>query len=197
MSFSRWYSTGIGNSNTDFWVVEISANNGANWSTLETFDTPANQWTSADFAINLFAPLTSQIRFRFTAQDTGAGSIIEAAIDDFRIFEIEPMLGTGVPHLAQIAPDLSLGTNFPNPFRAGEPTTFSLAVPTRGIVDVGVFDVAGRRVTSLHDGILEAGTHQFRWRGRVKGGSPAPAGVYFLKVTSDAGARSRKMLLLR
>jgi choice-of-anchor B domain-containing protein len=197
VSYWRWYSTGLANETTDFWVVEISGNGGKSWTTLETFDTAANAWTNVDVEIGSLITPSSEVVFRFTAQDTGAGSIVEAGVDDFTIYEIESLSGSSTSASASAPEGLSLGRNFPNPLRAGDVTSLDLTLGEKGHVEAVIFDVAGRRVARIQDGVLEAGRHRLRWGGRLKDGRFAPAGVYFLKLTTREGERSRKILVIR
>jgi hypothetical protein len=68
----------------------------------------------------------------------------------------------------------------PNPFRAE--TTFSYTVPGAGAVLLRVYDVAGRLVWS-HDVVaVDMGEHALVWNGHDAGGSPVPAGTYFMRV---------------
>ncbi|NNE44499.1 MAG: choice-of-anchor B family protein [Gemmatimonadetes bacterium] len=85
----------------------------------------------------------------------------------------------------------------PNPFRAGELTTVALQVPAAGPVRAEVFDVSGRRVADLLDETLAPGAHRITWDGRAADGAKVPAGTYFLKVRTDAGQETRKMVVVR
>jgi hypothetical protein len=90
---------------------------------------------------------------------------------------------------------VTLSAARPNPFAAM--TTFTLTLSTPGGVDIGVFDVAGRRVATLLREQATAGIHAVSWNGEVQGGRRAPAGVYFVRVhTQGGGATSRKVLLV-
>jgi hypothetical protein len=94
ISYWRWYSNDEGASpNADTFRVDISSNGGTTWVNAETVG-PAGPEASGDWyyhALNVtdFVPLTSQIRLRFVAEDAGAGSIVEAAVDDFRIETVD------------------------------------------------------------------------------------------------------------
>lgn len=82
----RWYSNDQGASpNADSMLVQISSNNGASWSTLETVSENAGVWVEKRFRVADVASVTDQVRVRFVAGDEGDGSIVEAAIDDVRI----------------------------------------------------------------------------------------------------------------
>jgi hypothetical protein len=82
---------------------------------------------------------------------------------------------------------------WPNPFNPRTSVAFSLARPQE--VEAAVFDLAGRRVRTLHRGPLEAGEHRFAWNGDRRGGERVPAGVYLLRV-AGAGWRSTAKLTL-
>jgi hypothetical protein len=199
VNFHRWYVTGGGgNSTTDFWVAEVSSDAGGSWTVLETTDKGDPQWVEIDLPISSFVTPSNLMRFRFTAQDTGAGSITEAGLDDFMIYEVETSNSVvDAPVIGAAVTELALGANQPNPFRAGEATTLGFALPQAGKIRADVFDVGGRRVAEVANGVFEAGTHRLTWDGRTGQGAPAPAGVYFLRLRTQAGERSTKMLLMR
>lgn len=86
LSYYRWYSNDQGASpNEDTMPIEISNDNGATWTLLELVSENLNRWEYREFNIADFVAPTSQMRVRFVARDTGSGSIVEAAIDDFKV----------------------------------------------------------------------------------------------------------------
>jgi hypothetical protein len=91
---------------------------------------------------------------------------------------------------------LNLDPNVPNPFNPSTTVWFDL--PRPGGVNVGVYDLRGRVVRTLHTGALEAGRHHVEWDGRDTAGDPAAAGVYLLRLeTADGEVRNRKMTLAK
>jgi matrixin len=70
-------------------TVEISNNNGATWTTLEVIGPDGPQagggWFFSSFRIADFITPTAQFKIRFTAEDSGAGSIVEAGVDGVTI----------------------------------------------------------------------------------------------------------------
>lgn len=90
---------------------------------------------------------------------------------------------------------LDLRPNSPNPFMGS--TRLDFAIAQRGFADVGVFDVAGRRVATLFRGVAEAGPHSVLWDGRSSDGRLAPAGVYHGALETAAGRVTRRMVLAR
>jgi len=78
-------------------------------------------------------------------------------------------------------------TSFPNP----APGRVRLSVDAARAADarLGVYDLHGRRVATLHDGWLPAGPHGFSW-------SPdRAAGVYFARFESGGEVVTRKLVL--
>ena len=83
---------------------------------------------------------------------------------------------------------------FPNPFHRSLSITFSLE--SQKNVQVAVFDIAGRRVATLLDKTLPAGTHEATWDARNVKGQRAPAGVYFVRVQQGEHVDSRQIVLV-
>lgn len=83
----------------------------------------------------------------------------------------------------------------PNPFNPM--TEISYDLPRTAQVEVAVFDVAGRLITRLVDGVQEAGRKTVRWRGQDDAGRPVATGVYFCRVRSGGETGLTKMLLIK
>ena len=82
----RWYSNNSGASpNEDSMIVQISNDDGASWSPLETVTDNAGAWVERRFNIASIVNPTNQLRVRFIASDLGNGSIVEAGVDDLRV----------------------------------------------------------------------------------------------------------------
>jgi hypothetical protein len=84
---------------------------------------------------------------------------------------------------------------WPNPFNPRVRISFELAreVPGR----LCVYDVAGRQVATLADGVLARGTHILVWNGTDARGEALSSGVYVAKLEAEGAAYSRKLVLLR
>lgn len=102
---------------------------------------------------------------------------------------------TGVAEPTIPRSDLTLAQNVPNPFNPV--TTIRFTLPARDAVSLAVYDLAGRRVRSLVQGDLAAGAHAVRWDGRNERGDQAASGIYLYRLTTSAGERSRKMMLVK
>ncbi|MDX1419468.1 MAG: T9SS type A sorting domain-containing protein, partial [Rubricoccaceae bacterium] len=78
----------------------------------------------------------------------------------------------------------------PNP--AAGPATLRYDVPEAGTVRLGLYDALGREVAVLVDGEQPAGTHA-----AVLDGRGLAAGLYFVRLTADGVAETRRVTLLR
>ena len=82
---------------------------------------------------------------------------------------------------SELPNEFKLYPNYPNPFN---PTTkISFTIPEKGNVKLRVFDVLGREVAILPDGVYEAGNF--------------PSGVYFCNLVSGSNSITKKMLLVK
>ena len=92
-------------------------------------------------------------------------------------------------------PRTTLHQNYPNPFNPTTVVSFDLAAPGR--VRLDVFDVAGRLVATLIDGVRAAGPSQTTWNGRDANGQPVSSGVYFYRLLAGGTSQTKKMVLLK
>lgn len=198
VAYWRWYAVGVvGNASRDFWTVRVSTNGGGSWVNIENTDQSSNAWVLIDVPLRSLIVPTNLTRFQFTARDTGAGSVVEAALDDFMIYDGPDVLPTGAPLSSPGSHALQLGQGFPNPFRNGQVVAASFQVPKTGRVVADVHDVMGRRVAVLVDERMDAGAHRLEWDGRSRDGRECAAGIYFLRLRAGAEELSRKILRLR
>lgn len=84
---------------------------------------------------------------------------------------------------------------YPNPFNPSATVEFS--VPKQGPVTVRVYDLQGRRVSTLTDESLPAGLYRVKWDGRDSQGNGAASGVYFATIESAGVRQSVRMTLLK
>ena len=103
--------------------------------------------------------------------------------------------GTAVAEVAARIGGLRLEPGAPNPFVNATRLAYSL--PHAGRTRLAVFDVAGRRVAMLADGLQDAGRHVLTWDGRDEDRSKLAAGVYFARLEFDGRVEGRKLILVR
>lgn len=87
ITYWRWYSNNAGAApNEDSMPVEISNNGGSTWSQLELVTENAGMWVQKTFRIADVVSPTSTMRIRFRASDLFSGSVVEAGVDDVRLY---------------------------------------------------------------------------------------------------------------
>ena len=84
----------------------------------------------------------------------------------------------------------ALDQNYPNPFNPS--TEIAFTVTAAGPVRLEVFDVLGRLVALLVDGVVQAGRHTVRFES-----NGLPSGPYAYRLTTSDHALVRTMILLR
>jgi len=295
-SYWRWYTNDTGNNpGEDEWVVQV--NDGSGWVDIERTTASNRAWLQITYPLTDFVSATSTVQFRFVASDEGGGSVVEAGVDDFMLYNdlvpadnIDPLvdltapvpgatynggalstiewtesdnvgvtntyiyyspnagatwptlLGEGdlsSPYSAiwedatnsadglikivcfddalnvdydimdgvftldvetgvdddDLPSRITLTQNHPNPFNPATEIVFAL--PVKQPITLKVYDVAGREVATLANGVLGAGTHTVMWRGEDDHGARVSSGLYFYRLTTDSGDQTRKMMLLK
>jgi len=191
VDYWRWYTNNTGNApGEDFWQVEISNNAGATWTSVENTNASDASWQHVVFRIEDYVVPTAFMKLRFVAADEGDGSLVEAAVDDFRLLAFV----AGATDVGDTpVRSLSLAAPFPNPSR--EPLTLRFTLPEAAHATLRVYDVTGRVLATLADAELAAGAHAATWSGADRSGRGVPPGVYFARLS--AGGRERVQRIMR
>jgi hypothetical protein len=87
--YTRWFTNDLGGGpGEDPLRVEVSANDGSTWTTLEIVGagTPL-AWVPVEIPLPAGMTASSAMRVRFTAADLNVGSLVEAGVDDFKILD--------------------------------------------------------------------------------------------------------------
>ncbi|HPD73658.1 MAG TPA: FlgD immunoglobulin-like domain containing protein, partial [Candidatus Krumholzibacteria bacterium] len=111
-----------------------------------------------------------------------------SAVDESEPFTIT-LDTTDVPVPAQ----LGLDQNQPNPFNPR--TEIAYELPRAQEAALRVYDVQGKLVCTLVEGMQAAGRHSVTWQGRDEHGGAVSSGLYFYRLTTDGGELVRKMTL--
>jgi hypothetical protein len=92
--------------------------------------------------------------------------------------------------------EIKVGPNYPNPFNPE--TIIPVELPKAMDVKIVVYDILGRQLKVLQNGMMEAGKHYVRWDGRAADGKPTTSGMYLYWVQTSGGVRSaHKIMLMR
>jgi hypothetical protein len=86
--------------------------------------------------------------------------------------------------------DFSLGPNFPNPFNPT--TTIRFSLPRAQHISLHIFDVLGRRLDTIAEGMAAPGDHAVTWSC-----PQCASGMYFARLSAGGQFRQQKMLLLK
>jgi len=85
---------------------------------------------------------------------------------------------------------VSLDQNYPNPFNPS--TIINYSIPFDGHVSLKIFDMLGREVATLIDGLNTKGSHQVVWNGINEA-----SGIYFCKIRFGEQSLTKKLLLIK
>jgi hypothetical protein len=84
----------------------------------------------------------------------------------------------------------ALNQNYPNPFNAG--TVIRYELPQQSHVIIEIYDILGRKVTTLTDDLQPPGYHQVIWNAEN-----VSSGVYFYKLQAGNYSETKKMTLVK
>ena len=90
----------------------------------------------------------------------------------------------------EIIEKLSLAPAYPNPFNPE--TTISFEIPIDNEVRVAIYDLNGRLVETLFEGMMMKGSHQITWNA-----SQFASGVYFTKLSYKGQNIKQKLMLVK
>ncbi|MBU0509945.1 T9SS type A sorting domain-containing protein [bacterium] len=115
--------------------------------------------------------------------------LLTVYVSHVRVYECDALTNTEarpetVPEKFELFPC------YPNPFNPA--TTISFSLPQTGHTTLVVYDVAGRQVSLLVDGVLTVGKHSVMFEG-----TGLPSGVYFVRLETIGRAETRRVALIR
>ncbi len=148
-----------------------------------------------------FFTMPIDIRITVNGKDTTAALFNDAATQSFTIpcssqpsavaFDPDGWILKRVYPASEVPPAaIDLEQNYPNPFNAG--TKIKYSVPRTEQVSLRIYDILGRRITTLVDTKQVSGLYEVEW-------SPGnlASGVYVYRLITGEGQVEKKMILLR
>ncbi|TKJ41459.1 hypothetical protein CEE37_02545 [candidate division LCP-89 bacterium B3_LCP] len=125
--------------------------------------------------------------FEFTKQSDGGGDFVEGWLnwgEEFDQWMSNPIFRTEIPQ------DFAFSGIYPNPFN---PTTqFSFALPAASHVKLSVYNLRGQLVSTLVDGMRDAGTHEVAFDA-----SDLASGIYLYRLNAGNNNISGKIVLVK
>jgi Zn-dependent metalloprotease len=183
IEYHRWYSNNRGsNPGTERWEVKIGSPSTVFWPSVENTYVSDQSWRRRIFRVRDYIPDTyNEIQLRFIANDdvSNNGCVVEAALDDFVIFDRN--WPTGV----QGSPSPEKAAVYPNP--ANE--TVKVTLPAAGFSSgsISIYELTGRLVQQRE---LEPSKREYNLNT-----SELAAGTYFLMIQSEKIIQSQKLVI--
>jgi len=94
-----------------------------------------------------------------------------------------------------LLPEFNLSQCYPNPFNPA--TTIDYSLPRRSKATIEVFNILGKKITTLVDEVKPAGEYRVTWDGKSSGGEPVSTGIYFYRFKAGERVETKKMMLLK
>ena len=102
----------------------------------------------------------------------------------------DSIITTDVPDQPDVlSTKIELGNAYPNPFNPS--TTLPLELNVRAHVSLKIYDLLGREIATVMNGMLDAGHHKLVWN------ADSPSGLYFAVLEANDVRQIRKLMLLR
>lgn len=139
---------------------------------------------ASDAAAAPLADGSYTLRVRATSAQSDLQGAAEASV---------PLVGSG--GVAPARPMLL--ASHPNPFSRSTNVSFAVPAGTPRSVRVGIYDVSGRLVRQLENGVVAAGVHSRSWDGRDSSGNLVSAGVYMTRYEIGRETLTQKVVRMR
>jgi len=162
-------------------------------------------WLSVSPRQGSVGPMSSgDLEVTFNSVDAEAGSysgVITVQTNDLEnpVIEIPVTLtitdGLSAVDMGGVPTAYTLEGAYPNPFNPA--TTIKFATPRNGMVDLKIYDLAGRHVRTLVHGQKTAGYHSVLWDGTDHKGRGVASGAYYYRLQADGFEDTQKMLLIK
>ncbi len=91
--------------------------------------------------------------------------------------------------------EVKVSRPYPNPFNPS--TGIHYETPENSHIKLVIYDILGREIVVLKNGMVSAGVHRAQWNGRDYNGELVGSGVYVYRLISDTGKAQGKVLFLR
>ena len=213
----------VGNSDVTLTHVTISGNTattsgGGFLSTPFSNNTLTNSiiWNNSPESIYAFA--TTTISYSDIQGGWGGEGNIDADplfcnpdSSDFTLAENSPCVGTGESGVNMGAFGVGcealstdkdviplkylLHQNYPNPFNPV--TTLRYDLPEDALVNITIYDMMGRQISTLVSSLQSTGYKSIQWNGTNDAGQPVSAGLYMYTIQTGDFKQTKKMVLLK
>ena len=120
---------------------------------------------------------------------------ISSTLGHFALIKKGSTTPLSISEEALIPTEYALRQNYPNPFNPE--TRISYDITKSGNVSINVFDILGRKITTLVSEYKAPGRYNVIWSGNDANGNPVGSGVYLYQLKSGPYSKTKKMVLSR
>lgn len=195
--FVQSYVFGDGSGNRFRFMIRDGSSQleGSRWHTIDWIGWKLLTWDLAQDSVIAWVNGNGSISgtsyvdsYQLTYSEGGAvtGTLV---FDDFRVVD------KGIPTSTQetdseLPTDVQLSQNYPNPFNPS--TKINFALPQNGEISLKIYDMLGREVATLYEGVKKQGFHSIQFDA-----SSYASGIYIYRLVTETGSVSKKMTLLK
>ena len=137
----------------------------------------------------------NQIKIIAIIQDKVTKEIYQATQVNTNTFEFLNVANSGTLNGNQIPLSFSLHQNYPNPFNPL--TSIKYDLPNISMVNISVYNMMGRKVKTLVNGIQNPGFKTVQWNAKNELNSTVSAGLYIYTIQADGFKETKRMILLK
>ena len=164
---------------------------------IKVANTLINQWEELTFdfssRIGVYPVVKDQI---VIFSDFDLAGRTQDNICYFDNISFSPSNSVGVDNRSETFPQgFALEQNFPNPFNPS--TTIDYELPENGLVNITIYDITGRHISTLVSSHQNAGYKSTQWNATNDSGEPVVAGLYLYRIEADNFVQTKKMILLK
>ena len=155
----------------------------------ETPNTPPICVDSDNSSYNSFIDIGAGLGFENLGNYFEGAMMIRAEVDSANVMASNGDESSAIPYA------FDLKQNYPNPFN---PTTqIKYDLPESANVTINIYDVLGRNISTLVNGLQNAGYHSLRWDAKNNIGESVSAGMYIYTIQAGEYRATKKMVLLK
>lgn len=198
------HSGGIASAPTD--SLQVSWNGPNDGTALNLTATVVNRFGEAWDHARLLFHMAPAVGYTVTGGTSGqvfmhdgqADVDVDCVVPASGTIQVNVVAGTAAVDPPAGATSVLLANPAPNPFIPGAGTlTVEFTLTVAAPAELAVFDLFGRRVATLEQGLVPAGVHTARWDGRDAAGRLAPVGAYVLQLDAGGVRRALRFVIAR
>jgi len=175
----KWSSLQISNVNIGF-----STNGGTYWSSVQN-------GVDAGFGVYRWkVPKVISEKCKLIIMNPDNTSLFDTTKAIFSVGTINSVGNNSEP-----IKSFSLSQNYPNPFNPS--TIINYQVSGSALVNVTVYNILGKSITTLVNEDKTPGEYSTVWNGKDINGNEMPSGIYFYSIRAGNFAQVKKMVLLK